>query len=284
MAELTKLPSRTGGAGGGFLPSRTGGAGGGLLGVGLLFLFLLFSCPSMAQVGEHRNEMAIGVNAGFVMSNIGFVPKVPQALHNGPTAGISFRYTSEKYFNSICAVVAEFNYARIGWKEDILTPNDEPVINSVTGLREEYQRDMTYLQLPVFARLGWGRERRGVQFFFQAGPQFGTFLSESTRMNFDWENRTPVYIDGSGRTSSVVAQDTMAVEHKIDYGIAAGMGLELSLPHVGHFLLEGRYYYGLGDIYGNSKRDYFSRSNFSNIVIKLTYLFDIVRTRNPKIK
>ena len=53
-----------------------------------------------AQVGEHRSELAVGVNGGFVMSSIGFVPKVPQAMHQGLTGGLSFRYTSEKYFNS----------------------------------------------------------------------------------------------------------------------------------------------------------------------------------------
>ena len=35
------------------------------------------------------------------------------------------------------------------------------------------------------------------------------------------------------------------------------------------------YYYGLGNIYGDSKRDYFARSNHSNIVVKLAWLFDI---------
>jgi len=63
-----------------------------------------------------------------------------------------------------------------------------------------------------------------------------------------------------------------------------GLGLEFSHPKVGHFLLEGRYYYGLGNIYGDSKRDYFGRSNYSNIVVKLSYLFDILKTNNPKIK
>jgi hypothetical protein len=176
------------------------------------------------------------------------------------------------------------NYAQIGWEEDILTLQDEPVINAETGLPEEYQRDQTYLQIPIFARLGWGRERRGFQFFFQAGPQFGYFLNEKTKMNFDFDKRTGSYSDGTGRTSSVVAQDTMAVENRLDYGITAGMGLEFSHPKIGHFMLEGRYYYGLGDIYGNSKRDYFGRSNFSNITIKLTYLFDLKKTSNPKIK
>jgi hypothetical protein len=86
------------------------------------------------------------------------------------------------------------------------------------------------------------------------------------------------------RSSSVVAQDTMAVENKFDYGIAVGAGLEFSNRHFGHFMIEGRYYYGLGNIYGNTKRDYFSRSNFGNIVVKCTYLFDIIRTKNSKIK
>ena len=218
------------------------------------------------------------------MSNVGFTPEVPQDMHGGLTGGVTLRYASEKYFKSICAIVAEINYAQVGWKERIQTPNDDPVINAVTGLAESYQRDMTYLQIPVMARMGWGRERRGLQFFAQAGPQVGFFLNEKTKMNFPWDSRTPVYEDGSGRTSSIVAQDTMSVEHKIDYGIAGGIGLEFSVNRVGHFLLEGRYYYGLGDIFGNSKRDYFGRSNLSNIVIKMTYLFDITRSKNSKIK
>ena len=86
------------------------------------------------------------------------------------------------------------------------------------------------------------------------------------------------------RASHVMAQDTMAVENKFDYGIAVGAGLEYSNRHVGHFLVDARYYYGLGNMYGSTKRDYFGRSNFGNIVIKFTYLFDIIRTKNSNIK
>ena len=71
----------------------------------------------------------------------------------------------------------------------------------------------------------------------------------------------------------------MDVEKRFDYGIAAGVGLEYSVPRVGHFLVEGRYYYGLGNIYGDSKRDYFSKSNNTNIVVRLTYLFDLIKTK-----
>ena len=240
---------------------------------------LLLSAVATAQVGEHRDELALGLNGGYVLSNVGFTPRVPQSMHGGLTGGLSVRYTSEKYFSSICAIVAELNYAQIGWKENQLDINDQPVVNATTNLPEHYQRDMTYVQLPVFARLGWGRERRGLQFFFQAGPQMGVFLNETTKQNFQLEERNV-----HDRTSQVVAQDTMAVEHKFDYGIAAGLGLEYSHPRLGHFLIEGRYYYGLGDIYGNSKRDYFARSNFGNIVIKLTYFRDIKTSINHKIK
>ena len=248
--------------------------------------------PASAQVGEHRSELAVGVNGGYVMSNMGFVPKIPQGMHTGLTGGLSFRYTSEKYFTSICAIVAEVNYAQIGWKEDILTPQDEPVINEATGLPEEYQCNINYIQVPVFARLGWGRERKGFQAFFQVGPQIGYYLSESSKANFDVDQ--PNLADRTSIVSSNYVRDDgvkvgsgiyhMPVENKVDYGIVGGLGLEFSHPKVGHFLLEGRYYYGLGNIYGDSKRDYFGRSNYSNIVVKLSYLFDILKTNNPKIK
>lgn len=88
----------------------------------------------------------------------------------------------------------------------------------------------------------------------------------------------------SDRVNQTIAQDTMAVENKFDYGIAAGIGLEYSHPRAGHFQLEARYYYGLGNIYGDSKKDYFAKSNIGSIVIKLTYLFDIVRTKGKEYK
>lgn len=227
-----------------------------------------------AQVGQHRNDLSIGVNGGYILSDVGFDPKVNQKMHGGVTGGISFRYVCEKYFNTICAVQAEVNYAKIGWKEDILDLSDQPVINAATGAPETYSRTMNYIQIPVFAHLGWGREQRGFQFFFQAGPQIGIYLSEKEEISFSKDN-----INLDDRSNKIVAQYDMPVENKFDYGIAGGLGLEYSHPKVGHFQIEGRYYYGLGNIYGDSKKDYFGKSNFGNIVIKMTYLFDLTKTK-----
>ncbi|MDD6752916.1 MAG: porin family protein [Prevotella sp.] len=227
-----------------------------------------------AQIGEHRNDLAIGFNGGLNMSSVSFTPKVSQAKLNGITGGLSVRYVCEKYFSTVCSLYGEINYSQMGWKEDIVDVNDMPVINTATGLPEEYSRTVNYIQVPLMAHLAWGREQKGFAFFVNLGPQFGIYMSESTKTNFDFSDR-----NAADRVNPVCAQDTMAVENKFDYGIAAGAGIEFSHPKVGHFLVEGRYYYGLGNIYGDSKRDYFGSSNFGTITVKLAYLFDIVSTR-----
>ena len=238
----------------------------------ITLLFLLLPLGVVAQIGEHRNTLSVGVSGGYNLTTVRFTPKVVQSMKGGLTGGLAMRYTVEKYFSTIASIAAEVNYGQLGWKEDIRDLNDQPVINAVTGVAEQYERTINYIQVPIMAHLAWGRENRGVNFFVNAGPQFGVYLSESTKSNFDWDKRNM-----ADRANSICAQDTMAVENKFDYGIAVGAGIEFANPKVGRFLLEGRYYYGLGNIYGDSKRDYFGSSNFGTITIKLTYLFDITR-------
>ena len=236
----------------------------------ILFFFLALPWSLFAQIGEHRNTLSVGPTAGWNITNIKFTPKVEQKGLGGFSGGVALRYTVEKYFSTICSIQLELNYAQMGWKEDIKDINNNPVINATTGAAENYSRTINYIQVPFLAHLAWGKEKKGLNFFVNAGPQLGAYISESTKSNFDFDKRNT-----ADRVSSVVAQDTMKVENKFDYGIAAGLGVEYSIPKVGHFLLEGRYYYGLGNIYGDSKRDYFASSNYQTISIRLTYLFDL---------
>lgn len=238
----------------------------------LLLLLLSFPLFAHAQIGEHRNTLSIGGNAGYNLTTIRFTPKAVQNMKGGMNLGFTARYTVEKYFSTIASVQAEVNYSQMGWKEDIRDQNNQPVINATTGVAEQYERTINYIQVPFFAHLAWGRENRGVNFFVNAGPQFGVYLSESTKSNFDWDKRNM-----SDRSNTVVAQDTMSVENKIDYGIAAGAGMELATKKLGRFTIEARYYYGLGNIYGDSKRDYFGSSNFGTIMIKVGWLWDVMK-------
>lgn len=245
------------------------------------FLFCGGILTAHAQIGEHRNDFAIGFNGGYVMSSVGFQPDVQQKQHGGMTFGFSAKYTCEKYFKTICSIYAEVNYAQVGWQEDILDIENNPVIITDTKQPMAYKRTINYVQVPVFAHLAWGRETRGLNIFVNAGPQFGFYLSDSKDTNFDVKNMPKT---DNERVSTIVAQDTMAIKNKLDYGIALGLGAEYSIPKVGHFLAEARYYYGLGNIYGSSKRDYFGKSNYGQIVVKVSYLFDITRTKGVKRK
>lgn len=127
----------------------------------ILSLFIAFcACGSiMAQIGEARSSLAVGFNGGVALNSVGFDPSIKQKWHVGPAFGVTLRMTSEKYFNTLCALQVELNFARLGWKEDIYNGKDEP-------LPDTYQRDIDYVQLPFLARLGWGREHRGVMGYF----------------------------------------------------------------------------------------------------------------------
>ena len=246
----------------------------------LIYTLLLCTCVcAKAQIGEHRNTFSVGVSGGYALNSVGFQPTVTQTMHGGMTFGVAGRYTAEKYFSTLCAVQLEVNVAQLGWKEDIQTYYDTKVVNPTTNAEEEFQHDMTYIQIPFLAHLSWGKEKHGVCGFVNLGPQIGILMSENTKKNYDkpfiQDNFPSDFTTRTGRVSSIVNQETMAAENKLDYGITFGAGVEADIKYVGKFALEGRYYYGLGNIYGDSKRDYFGKSNHGTIYIKLAYFHDI---------
>lgn len=224
-----------------------------------LTLALLLALPAAAQLGEERHNFAIGVNGGVNLSSVSFQPRIKQKQRMGMSMGLTLRYMSEKYFKMMCGAQLEVNYSQRGWEENI-----------EDGSGNTYYRVMNYVEVPFMAHLAFGKDAidRGLKFFINAGPQFAIFLSETEHMSDNW--------DPSQRANGVTEQYGKATEKKFDYGIVAGLGLELSTG-IGHFLLEGRYYYGLGDFYKNSKKDYFERSAHSYIGARLTYLFDITK-------
>lgn len=225
-----------------------------------ILFFLGGKLSLLAQVGEARNDLAIGFNGGINMSSVTFTPTIKTSNLMGMCGGLTIRYTCEKYFTAICALQMEINYAQRGWKEEI----DD-------GSNNTYQRVTNYIEVPFMFNMGWGKEQRGVKFFINAGPQMNFFLNEKETYGGDTWNP-------SNRPNNVIEQYGKATENSFDYGICGGGGLDLSTK-IGHFILEGRYYYGLADIFGNTKKDYFSRSGNSSITVKVSYLFDIIKTK-----
>lgn len=214
-----------------------------------------------AQVGAHRNDLTVGVTAGYVLSRPDFYPSIKLHQKGGGTLGLTVRYTCEKYFSALCAIQAEINYANLGWKENI-----EPEYSTDT-----YSRDMHYIQVPFLARMGWGREYKGFLFGVMVGPQIGFCIGEKEHYSEPWA--------GKPRPNNVTEQYGKMVESTFEYGLTGGFSIEYGTKHAGRFLLEARYYYGLSSFFNDSKHDPFSRSANGAIIIKAGYLFDIIRTK-----
>ena len=193
------------------------------------------------------------------LSTVSFQPSIKQKSHTGMEFGLTARYICEKYFKMICGIQAEINYSQRGWKENI-----------EDGTDNSYSRVMNYVEIPLLAHLAFGKDalNEGVKFFVNAGPQIAFFLNEKEKMGGNW--------DTSNRQNGIIQQYGKMVENKFDYGIIGGLGIDIN-SKAGHFILEGRYYYGLSDFWKSTKKDEFSRSGHSYIGFRLAYLFDITK-------
>lgn len=224
--------------------------------IGASLLAAACTLPAHAQVGEQRHNFAVGVNGGINLNSVSFSPTVKQKNLMGIDGGVTARYISEKYFSMICGAQVEINFSQRGWDEFY---QDYPTLS--------YTRTMNYVEIPFLAHLAFGKDR-GLQFFIHAGPQIGFLISDSEKIDGDWEK---TLADGA---NIVTEQHGKSIDNKFDYGIAGGAGIELRTK-AGNFLVEGRYYYGLSDFYNSTKKDYFSRSAHGVITAKITYLFDL---------
>ncbi len=214
-----------------------------------------------AQLGEPRNDWAFGVNGGVTVNRVSFKPSVSQSWNVAPTAGLTVRYTSELYYKVLCSLQLEANYANMGWKEDIILADGTYSKDAATP--ETYRRNIHYVQVPLLARLALGKEEKGAMGYLILGPQVGWMISENAVQSNVWNPADRI----NGRNE----QYDLKVKNSFDYGITGGLGCELN-TRAGHFLIEGRYYFGLANIFGASKADAFSRSANGAIVGKVTYL------------
>lgn len=219
----------------------------------LLSLVACLLAFAMEAQEPFRREFSLGLGGGASLSNVGFVPRVDQTMLLGMHGGLTMRWITEKNLG----LVIELNYAQQGWQEEL------PLINpdSESSLRYHYARTINYIELPLLTHIYFGG--KNVRFILNLGPKFGYAISETTCRR----------LKGTEPNSGANAQHDMPLENKFDWGICAGPGVEFRTP-IGSFLLEGRYYFGLWNMYGNSKADYFSKSNMQTLSVKVSYLFN----------
>lgn len=220
------------------------------------FAFILSALVAflMAQGQTHyEGKIAVGGKAGVTLSKVNFNPSVAQTMLPGFTAGAMFRYIEEKNFG----LIAELNVAQRGWKE-VYDDADY-----------SYNHSFTYLEIPVMTHIFFGNQR--VKGFFNLGPELNVMIADGVSSNYDYKNAAALaYFSENARH---IEQLTMDINNRFDYGICAGAGMELNLNAKHSLVLEGRFYYGLTDVFPNHKTDIFSSSNSMSVSVTLGYFY-----------
>lgn len=221
-----------------------------------LFIFSIFLSANIVNAQDKfASEWNIGVGFGPTFSSLSIEPAIDTKSKMQYFGGLAIRYISEKNLG----LIAELNYSQQGWEQDF-----KKIQNNTTGF--EYTQKLNYLELPILTHIYFGNK---VRFFVNLGPKFGFLLSEDHIIN----DKLAYYLANipEGETPSFQTEHFgKKAEKKFDYGLQAGAGVEFR-SKIGHFALEGRYSFGLGDIYSSKKTDIFSRSANRVMAVKLTY-------------
>lgn len=217
-------------------------------------LIFLFAIAVKGQDNKFKPEWNVGVGFGPTFSSISFergmyAQSIPTKSLQQFSGGISIRYLSEKNLG----LIAELNYSQQGWEQLF---KEE--------LQYAHSHQLNYLELPILTHIYFGNK---VRFFVNLGPKLSFLLNDSEKIN---DALADYLASGNFPEGKPSYQYYHMAERKIDYGIMAGLGLEFRTG-IGNFSLEGRYTFGLGDIYNNTKADYFSRSANRVISARLTY-------------
>ena len=220
----------------------------------IIFILLLAAAGISMQAQTHYvPHVWVGGHAGVTLSEMSFTPSVRQSMVQGMTFGASFRFAEERHVG----LIAELNVSQRGWKEDF------------EGAPFSYRRKLTYIELPVLTHIFFGsRKFKG---FFNLGPVVGYMVGDNISSDFDYAN--PGSVSGFPLANRSTEQMSMDIKNKFDYGITAGAGCEFVVKRRHSFMLEARYYFGLGNIFPSKKKDTFSASRGTSILITLGYMF-----------
>lgn len=217
-----------------------------------VFLMAVAALVTAAQT-HYEGNISVGGKVGATFSKINFNPSVQQSMINGMTAGVMIRYIEEKNFG----LIGELNVTQRGWKEAF----DDSDFS--------FRHSFTYLELPIMTHIYFGNNR--VKGFFNLGPELNVMIADGISSNFEYQQAGE--LDYFIENTRHIEQMTMKLNNKLDYGICAGAGMELNLNPKHSLLLEGRFYYGLTDVFSNHKTDIFSGSNSMTISVTLGYFY-----------
>lgn len=239
------------------------GAAGRLL-VALTLLLLTSGLVAEAQTRIPR-EIHVGVIGGGDANLYTFYPKshaLSQKWTTGYTGGVAVRYIEETLFG----LQAELHLTQRAFADDFEQQEDW-----------KFERRLTYIEMPIMAHV-YFQIGKHHEVAFDAGPKIAWFQSDAVESSLPAEFGQPgnTYY---GRT----AHHTLPIEHKFDYGIQAGLGYEFKFNQKLSMQLQGRFYYGLGNLWPDSKADDFEQSSAQSIqVVASLWWHHVIRGKKVK--
>ena len=224
----------------------------------LLLMMLTLFMALHAQKQAFKGELYFGAGGGAMSASVDFMPTIPQMFNRAVYGGVAVKYISEKHLG----LVGEINFAQRGWKEEFDPATDF-----------SYKRTLNYIEVPLMTHIYFGKKAR---FILNAGPQVSILVGDEQEMS-------QALADDLATRQAADPEAPIGVQYgspddmsRVDYGLMGGVGMALKTA-IGDFDLEGRYYFGLGNIFNSRRSDdaYFSRSAHRLIEAKLTYYLKI---------
>lgn len=233
-----------------------------------LLLIVTICCCNIYCLSQGNNKNAewnLGIGFGPTYTSMSIVPNNSTLEFKTKSiqqfqGGLSVRYINEKHVG----IIGEINYTQMGWKTKFV--EDELAEN-------QHEHTLNYITIPVLTHIFFGDKNR---VFINLGPQIGVLFGEKEKSNeaFDKWLTEQKKLEAEGGDNYAPKYSTeiygMKAQQKIDYGLTAGLGVELRTG-IGNFTVEGRYYMGFGDIYKSNKKEPYARSANRAILTKLTY-------------
>lgn len=218
----------------------------------LLLILLLIEGAFLVAWAQPKvpREFQFAVLGGSNLSSYTFNPSVTQDKSVGYTAGVAVRYIEEKFFG----LQGEFLLTRRGVKD-----------RYDNNRKYHFERQLTYLEMPLMAHVYFNIGKRN-EVALDMGPKLGYYLKDKTIDNLD---------DGfnQSRAEHRYAHHDMDIDQKLDYGIQAGLGYEFRCSKQLSIQMQGRYYFGLGDMFPSTKADTFETSANQSIQIVMALWF-----------
>lgn len=221
----------------------------------LLTLFLILAGITNVSAQTHySSNVSIGGKAGMDFSRVFFNPHVTQNMVPGVTLGFTARYIEENHFG----LIGELNFSQRGWAENF------------EGAPYNYSRTLDFVDLCFLAHIYFGGR---VRFFFNAGPQVGYYLGEKVKSNFNPAEMQ--YLPDFPNVNRINYQMLEPTKIKFDYGISASLGAEYNINRKNSISLEGRFYFGLANIFSTKRADNFNASNQMTVSATVGYWFRV---------